>query len=100
MPRRQSDQRGIEIENESPEITMHDENPLASALRKINRRYIPLIFACFVIACFDRVNVAFAALSVRRDHGLSSSAFWLCTGMFITNYGILALPALVMLEND
>ena len=46
---------------------MHDENPLASALRKINRRYIPLLFACFVIAWLDRVNVGFAALTMSRD---------------------------------
>ncbi|WP_328807202.1 MFS transporter [Paraburkholderia elongata] len=98
MPCRKNNQRGIEIENELPEITMHDENPLASALRKINRRYIPLLFACFVIAWLDRVNVGFAALTMSRDLGLSSTAFGIGAGIFFVTYVILEVPANVMLE--
>lgn len=49
---------------------MHDEQLAASALSKINRRFIPLLFVCFVSAWLDRVNVGFAALTMNHDVGL------------------------------
>jgi MFS family permease len=98
MLHRYGDQRDIEIDNDSLETTMLDEDPTASALRKLDRRYIPLLFACFVVAWLDRVNIGFAALTMSRDIGLSSTAFGIGAGIFFVTYVIFEVPANVMLE--
>src|SRR5260370_433735 len=77
---------------------MHEEQLAASALRKINRRFIPLLFTCFVVAWLDRVNVGFAALTMNRDIGLSSTAFGLGAGVFFLTYFVLEVPSNIMLE--
>lgn len=72
---------------------MHDEQLAASALSKINRRFIPLLFVCFVSAWLDRVNVGFAALTMNHDVGLSSTAFGIGAGIFFVTYFALELPS-------
>ncbi len=69
-----------------------------SALRKLRLRFIPLFFTCFVVAWLDRVNVGFAALTMSKDIGLSSSAFGFGAGIFFLSYVALEIPANAMLE--
>ncbi|CAG9172770.1 MFS transporter [Cupriavidus pampae] len=77
---------------------MHDEQLAASALGKINRRFIPLLFVCFVAAWLDRVNVGFAALTMNHDVGLSSTAYGIGAGIFFLTYFALELPSNLLLE--
>ena len=77
---------------------MQDEQLAASALRKISRRFIPLLFTCFVAAWLDRVNVGFAALNMNQDIHLSSTAFGIGAGIFFLTYFLLELPSNILLE--
>ncbi|MCA8251473.1 MFS transporter [Burkholderia multivorans] len=70
----------------------------ASAMRKVRRRYVPLLFVCFVIAFLDRVNVGFAALTMNRDIGLTATTFGLGAGLFFISYFLLEVPSNLMLE--
>ena len=77
---------------------MQDEQLAASALRKISRRFVPLLFTCFVAAWLDRVNVGFAALNMNQDIHLSSTAFGIGAGIFFLTYFLLELPSNILLE--
>lgn len=77
---------------------MQDDELRASALRKINRRFLPLLFTCFVVAWLDRVNVGFAALTMNHDIGLSPTAFGIGAGIFFVAYFSLEVPSNVLLE--
>lgn len=67
-------------------------------MRKILRRFVPLLTICFVVAFLDRVNVGFAALTMNRDIGLTSAAFGLAAGLFFLSYFIFEVPSNLMLE--
>jgi MFS transporter, ACS family, tartrate transporter len=69
-----------------------------SALRKIKRRFVPLLFLCFVVAFLDRVNIGFAALTMNQDLGLSATAYGLGAGLFFLTYFIFELPSNLALE--
>src|SRR5262245_18823385 len=69
-----------------------------SALRKIKRRFVPLLFLCFVVSVLDRVNIGFAALTMNRDLGLSATAYGLCAGLFFLTYFIFELPSNLAVE--
>ncbi|MCJ2048950.1 MFS transporter [Methylobacterium sp. J-070] len=77
---------------------MSDPQVAASALGKVNRRFIPLLFTCFVAAWLDRVNVGFAALTMNNDLGLSFASFGIGAGVFFLSYFFLELPSNLLLE--
>lgn len=70
----------------------------ARTMRKILRRFVPLLTICFVVAFLDRVNVGFAALTMNKDLGLSSAAFGLAAGLFFLSYFLFEVPSNMMLE--
>ncbi|MHA7685768.1 MFS transporter [Cupriavidus sp. PET2-C1] len=67
-------------------------------IRKILRRFVPLLTICFVVAFLDRVNVGFAALTMNRDLGLSNAAFGLAAGLFFLSYFVFEVPSNIILE--
>ncbi|MBN3754357.1 MFS transporter [Paraburkholderia sp. Tr-20389] len=69
-----------------------------SAMRKVTRRFMPLLFISFVAAFLDRVNVGFAALTMNQELGLSSSVFGLGAGLFFLTYFIFEVPSNLALE--
>ncbi|ALP68750.1 MFS transporter [Paraburkholderia caribensis] len=70
----------------------------ARTMRKILRRFIPLLTLCFVVAFLDRVNVGFAALTMNRDLGISASTFGLAAGLFFVSYFVFEVPSNILLE--
>jgi MFS family permease len=77
---------------------MNESEVGRAALSKISRRFIPLLFICFVISFLDRVNVGFAALTMNRDLGLSATAFGLGAGVFFLTYFAFEVPSNLALE--
>jgi MFS transporter, ACS family, tartrate transporter len=67
-------------------------------MRKILRRFMPLLTLCFVAAFLDRVNVGFAALTMNRELGLSNTAFGLAAGLFFLSYFVFEVPSNLLLE--
>jgi MFS transporter, ACS family, tartrate transporter len=69
-----------------------------TTLRKISQRLIPFLFALYVVAWLDRINVGFAALQMNSDLGFSSSAFGLGSGIFFVGYCLFEVPSNIILE--
>jgi MFS transporter, ACS family, tartrate transporter len=65
----------------------------ASAVRHINWRILPLLFAAYFVAYVDRVNVGFAALTMNKALGLSAEQFGLAGGLFFVGYVAFSIPS-------
>lgn len=65
---------------------------------KIARRLIPFIMLLYVVNYIDRVNVAFAALTMNKDVGLSATAYSFGGTTFFLGYMLFQVPANLMLE--
>ncbi|MDE2329913.1 MAG: MFS transporter, partial [Bradyrhizobium sp.] len=55
-------------------------------LRKISLRIVPFVMLLYFISFIDRVNVGFAALTMNKDFGFSSSVFGFGAGIFFLGY--------------
>src|SRR5260221_9630007 len=68
-------------------------------MRKIYLRILPFTGLLYFICYLDRVNVGFAALTMRQDLGLSQAALGLGMGTaFFIGYFILEVPSNVILH--
>ncbi len=67
-------------------------------MRRVLRRYLPLLIVCFVVSFLDRVNVGFAALTMNRELGFSSTVFGTGAGLFFIGYVIFEVPSNLLLE--
>src|SRR5689334_19154864 len=67
-------------------------------IAKVTRRLVPLLVVCFLAAFLDRVNVSFAALTMNRDIGLSTSAYAFGAGVFFLTYFVFEIPSNLLLE--
>jgi MFS transporter, ACS family, tartrate transporter len=68
-----------------------------SAMRKIYLRLLPFGCICMIICYLDRINVGFAALTMRGDLGLSATAFGFGAGCFYAGYCLFEIPSNVIL---
>jgi sugar phosphate permease len=60
---------------------------------KIARRLMPILTVGYVLNYLDRNNVAFAALSMNRDLGLSPSEFGTGAGVLFLSYCLFEIPS-------
>src|SRR3954463_9042661 len=67
-------------------------------LRKISFRIVPFIMLLYFIAFIDRVNIGFAALTMNKDLGFSSSVFGFGAGIFFLGYFLFEVPSNLVLE--
>jgi ACS family tartrate transporter-like MFS transporter len=61
-------------------------------LQRITRRIIPVLFLGVLIGYLDRVNVAFAALTMNQSLGLSPSAYGWGASVFFLGYLLAEIP--------
>jgi sugar phosphate permease len=66
--------------------------------RKVTWRLIPFLFACYILAYVDRVNVGFAKLRMQADLGMSDTVYGIGAGLFFVGYFLLEVPANMMLR--
>ena len=59
----------------------------AAVLRRVFWRLIPFLFALYVFAYLDRVNLSYAALSIRRELGFSDTVYGAGAGLFFLSPG-------------
>ena len=69
----------------------------ASIMRRVFWRLIPFLFILYVCAYLDRVNLSFAALSMRRDLGFSGTVYGAGAGLFFISYALFEIPANLVL---
>jgi MFS family permease len=65
---------------------------------KVDRRLIPFLFLCYILAYLDRVNVGFAKLQMTKDLSLSDAAFATGAGIFFIGYFLFEVPSNVLLK--
>ncbi|MGC2082751.1 MAG: MFS transporter [Bradyrhizobium sp.] len=67
-------------------------------LRKVTLRIVPFIMLLYFVAFIDRVNIGFAALTMNKDIGLSSSVFGFGAGIFFWGYFLFEVPSNLALD--
>lgn len=67
-------------------------------LSRITWRIVPFIMLLYFIAYIDRVNIGFAALTMRQDLGLSASALGFGAGIFFWGYFMFEVPSNLILN--
>jgi len=65
---------------------------------RVTRRLLPLLFACYVAAYLDRVNVGFAKLQMLRDLHFSETVYGLGAGIFFIGYFLFEIPSNIILH--
>ncbi len=64
-----------------------------AVIRKVTRRLVPFLVACFFSAYLDRVNVGFAALTMNKELGFSPEFFGWGAGVFFLGYCLFEAPS-------
>ena len=70
---------------------------LEAAYRKIFRRVVWYLFALYICAYLDRINIGFAALAMNRDLGLTPLTFGAANTIFYLGYLVFEVPSNLML---
>ena len=70
----------------------------AATLRKIQIRLLPFLFALYVVAFIDRINLGFAALTMNRELAITSQQFGFAAGIFFWGYFLFEIPSNLMLH--
>jgi len=67
-------------------------------IRKVQIRIIPFIFLLYIVAFLDRINIAFAALTMNKELAVTSQQFGLIFGIFFVGYFLFEIPSNLMLH--
>jgi MFS family permease len=70
----------------------------ARTYARVDRRLIPFLFLCYILAYLDRVNVGFAKLQMLQDLSLSDVAFGTGAGIFFLGYFLFEVPSNILLK--
>jgi MFS family permease len=74
-------------------------NPIETAtIRKLRIRLLPFLFALYVIAFIDRINLGFAALTMNRELAITSQQFGFAAGIFFWGYFLFEIPSNLILH--
>ena len=65
--------------------------------RKVFRRLIWFLFLALVVSFMDRINIAFAALTMNKDLALSATAYGMALTVFYAAYTLCEIPSNLML---
>jgi ACS family tartrate transporter-like MFS transporter len=77
----------------------HDGDALQRATRKAYWRLAPILFLSYVIAYVDRVNVAFAKLTMSKDMpAFDNAVIGTGAGVFFLGYFLLEIPGTLLVE--
>lgn len=67
-------------------------------LRRISWRIVPFIMLLYFIAYIDRVNIGFAALTMKGDLGFTASMLGFGAGIFFWGYFLFEVPSNIVLH--
>lgn len=69
---------------------------------KVTRRLIPLLFACYIVAYIDRLNIAFAGLQLQKALGVDAANYnrilGIGKGIFFIGYLLFEIPSNLILQ--
>jgi MFS transporter, ACS family, tartrate transporter len=69
-----------------------------SCMRKIYIRLLPFALISYLLAYIDRINVSFAALTMRGDLKITAAEYGFALGTFYWGYFIFEVPSNIVLE--
>ena len=69
-----------------------------ATVRKIQIRLLPFLFAVYVVAFIDRINLGFAALTMNRELAITSQQFGFAAGIFFWGYFLFEVPSNLILH--
>nr|WP_294502750.1 MFS transporter [uncultured Rhodopila sp.] len=69
-----------------------------SAIRKVYLRLLPIALLAYFLCYVDRINVGFAALTMRGDLHMSATDFGFAAGTFYWGYFLFEVPSNIILE--
>ncbi|MFL5285085.1 MAG: hypothetical protein ACJ8AW_29955 [Rhodopila sp.] len=69
-----------------------------SAIGKIYWRLLPIVILTYFLAYIDRINVGFAALTMRGDLHMSTTDFGFASGIFFWGYFLFEVPSNIIME--
>ena len=70
----------------------------AATIRKLQIRLLPFLFAVYVVAFVDRINLGFAALTMNRELGITGQQFGFAAGIFFWGYFLFEVPSNLILH--
>jgi MFS transporter, ACS family, tartrate transporter len=70
----------------------------ATIVRKLGRRIIPFVLVLYVINYIDRVNIAFAALTMNKELAITSQQYGFIAGIFFFGYFFFEVPSNLLLH--
>jgi MFS transporter, ACS family, tartrate transporter len=74
-------------------------NPIETAtIRKLRIRLLPFLFALYVVAFIDRIDLGFAALTMNRELAITSQQFGFAAGIFFWGYFLFEIPSNLILH--
>ncbi len=65
---------------------------------RVTWRLVPFLFACYICAYLDRVNVGFAKLQMIESLNFSESIYGLGAGIFFVGYFLFEIPSNLLLH--
>jgi len=66
--------------------------------KRITWRVVPLIFAAYLLAFLDRINVGYAQLQMKDALGFSDAVYGFGAGIFFISYLLFEVPSNLLLE--
>ncbi|HET6306347.1 MAG TPA: MFS transporter [Rhodopila sp.] len=69
-----------------------------SAMRKVYVRLLPIALLTYFLCYIDRINVGFAALTMRGDLHMSAADFGFAAGTFYWGYFLFEVPSNIIME--
>jgi MFS transporter, ACS family, tartrate transporter len=69
-----------------------------SAMRKVYLRLLPIALLTYFLCYVDRINVGFAALTMRGDLHMTAAEFGFAAGTFYWGYFIFEVPSNIIME--
>lgn len=78
--------------------SVQDEAFERNLMSRVTWRCVPLLLIAFIVSYIDRVNIGFAALTAKKDLGMSDAVFGFGAGLFFISYLIFQTPSNWLLE--
>jgi MFS transporter, ACS family, tartrate transporter len=69
-----------------------------ATIRKLRIRLLTFLFALYVVAFIDRINLGFAALTMNQELAITSQQFGFAAGIFFWGYFLFEIPSNLILH--
>ncbi|KWR87872.1 MFS transporter [Cupriavidus sp. IDO] len=87
----------VQTANDAPAAQPSHSSESRQIVAKVSRHLLWFLFLLFVVSFLDRINIGFAALTMMKDLGLSSTQFGLATTLFYLAYIACGVPSNIVL---